>query len=176
MSQLQQHPFPPVWCGDSRILILGSFPSVRSRQEGFYYGHPRNRFWPVLAQVFGESVPMSIEEKKDFLLRHHLALWDVLASCEIAGSSDASVRNPVPNDLCLILKHAEIAAVLCNGTLAGQVYRRFQQPLTGMEAVILPSTSPANAAWSLDKLAKAWKEAVEAALIAGFSSRHRAAK
>lgn len=154
--QTFQHPFPPVVDADSKILILGSFPSVKSREEGFFYGHPQNRFWRMLAALFNEDVPMDIPEKKTFLLRHHIALWDVIASCEIQGSSDASVKNAVPVDMTQVTEIAHIERVICNGALAGKLYRRHLLPLTGLEAVVLPSTSPANANWSLEKLIGIW--------------------
>lgn len=156
------HPFPPVVDEGCRILILGSFPSVKSRKEGFFYGHPQNRFWKLMASVFQEEPPVSIAEKRALLLRHHIALWDVIASCEIRGSSDASVRNAVPVEIGQITRTACISRVLCNGALAGKLYQRHLQPITGMEAVVLPSTSPANAAWSLDRLVEAWRPYLKA--------------
>lgn len=152
------HPFPPVMDNGSRILILGSFPSVKSREEGFFYGHPRNRFWPMLAQIFGEPTPLTIPEKQSLLLRHHLALWDVIASCRIEGSSDASIRDAVPVNIQRVLDTADIRRIICNGALAGKLYQRHLQPLTGIEAAVLPSTSPANAAWDLPRLADAWRD------------------
>ncbi len=151
------HPFPPVIDAHCRTLILGSFPSVKSREQGFFYSHPQNRFWRMLATVYGEDIPASIPEKETMLLRHHLALWDVIASCEITGSSDASIRNAVPVDIAQITAVAPIERVICNGALAGKLYRRHLLPLLGMEPLIFPSTSPANAAWSLDRLVQAWK-------------------
>lgn len=150
------HPFPPVVDKHCRTLILGSFPSVKSREDGFFYGHPQNRFWRVLASVFGEDVPTDIPEKKAMLLRHGVALWDVIASCDIAGSSDASVKNAVPVDIMRVTAVAPIRRVICNGALAGKLYRKHLQPITGIEAMTAPSTSPANAAWSLDRLTEAW--------------------
>ncbi len=158
------HPIPPVYDRHSRVLILGSFPSVRSREEGFFYGHPQNRFWKVLAAVFSAPVPVSVPEKKAFLLSHGIALWDVIARCEITGSSDASVRNAEPTDLSVILQSASIRRVYCNGTLAYDLYRRYQLPVTGLEAVRLPSTSPANAAWTESRLREAWRVITEDAL------------
>lgn len=152
-----EHPFPPVVDATCRVLILGSFPSVKSREEGFFYGHPRNRFWPMLAQVFSEPTPETIPEKKALLLRHHIALWDVIASCSIEGSADATVRDAVPVEIRCVLDAAPIGRVICNGALAGKLYRQHLQPITGMEADVLPSTSPANAAWSLPKLVDAWR-------------------
>ncbi len=155
--QFQAHPFAPVFDPDSRILILGSFPSVRSREEGFYYGHPRNRFWKMLALCFGEPLPVTGEEKRQLLLRHRIALWDVLASCEITGSSDSSIRSAVPNDLRRILDHASIGRILCNGATAGKLCLRYFGEALPCSPVILPSTSPANASWTLERLCEAWK-------------------
>lgn len=151
------HPIPPVFDENSKVLILGSFPSVRSREEGFFYGHPQNRFWKVTSSVFGENTPSGTEEKKAFLLRNHIALWDVIGSCEINGSSDSSIRNATVNDVSLILNTAKIHSVYLNGRKAYQLYQKFMFPLTGREGICLPSTSPANAAWSTDKLTEAWK-------------------
>lgn len=152
----EMHPFAPVVDQDCHTLILGSFPSVRSRQQGFYYGHPQNRFWKLLAAVYQENVPQSIPEKQTLLLRHHLALWDVIASCDIVGSSDASVRHAVPVEVEQITSKARIERVICNGSLSGKLYARYLQPRTGLAAIVLPSTSPANAAWSLERLTDVW--------------------
>ena len=157
------HPFDPVVSPESRVLILGSFPSVKSREQGFYYGHPQNRFWRVLAEVYHEPPPLTIDEKRSLVLRHGLALWDVIASCDITGSSDASVRNAVPVDIARVLRAAGIHAVLCNGALSGKLYAKFLRPVTGMDALILPSTSPANAAWSLPRLIDVWGQALYSA-------------
>ena len=151
------HPFPPLYDRDSKVLILGSFPSVKSREQLFFYGHPQNRFWKVTAAVMEDEVPGTIEEKRSFLHRHHIALWDVIASCEITGSSDASIRNARPNDLTEIFSAADIRAVYTNGGKSFEMYRKYQLPVTGREAVKLPSTSPANAAWSLERLIEAWR-------------------
>jgi len=155
------HPFPPLYNTESRVLILGSFPSVASRSVNFFYGHPRNRFWPLLSDWAGIPVPPDIQGKKELALSHGIAMWDVLASCEIDGSSDASVRNAVPNDLTPILEAASIKAILCNGTLSKTIYDRFMLQKTGIPAVGLPSTSPANAAWSMEKLKNAWYPALD---------------
>ena len=154
------HPFPPVVDENCRILILGSFPSVRSREDGFFYGHPQNRFWRMLAAVYGEPVPMVVETKRALLLRHHIALWDVIASCEITGSSDASVRNAVPVDISRIICVANIERVICNGTLAGKLYQRHLEAVVGLKACVMPSTSPANAVFSLDRLVSVWTDAL----------------
>lgn len=153
-----QHPIAPVYDRYSTILILGSFPSVKSRETGFFYGHPQNRFWRVTAAVFGEAVPETIPEKREFLLRNHVSLWDVIASCEIEGSADSSIKNVVPNDLSGILNTASIRRIYTNGKTADTLYRKYFLPVTGMEAICLPSTSPANAAWSLERLTERWGE------------------
>ena len=150
------HPFPPLYDEHSRILILGSFPSVKSREQLFFYGHPQNRFWKVLASVLDCPVPQSIPEKREMLLKNHVALWDSIGKCEIEGSSDASIEAVVPNDLSPIFTSAEIRQVFCNGRKSWEMYRKYQEELTGMPAVCLPSTSPANASWSLDRLSDAW--------------------
>ena len=155
-----EHPFPPVAGPDSRVLILGSFPSVRSREEGFFYGHPRNRFWPLMAALYGEETPQTIPERRALILRHGLALWDVIASCRIEGSSDASVRDAAPVDIRRVLDAADIRHVVCTGALAGKLYARYLQQAVGLEAVIAPSTSPANAAWSLARLIPVWQDAL----------------
>ncbi len=154
------HPFPPVYDGNSRILILGSYPSVRSRAEGFFYGHPRNRFWATLGGVYGAPTPQTVDEKIAFLHSHRLALWDVCASCEIEGSSDASIRGAVPCDLAPILEKAQIVRVVTNGKTAEKLYRTLILPTTGVEPVGLPSTSPANASMTLPKLIEAWRPAL----------------
>ena len=151
------HPIPPVYDKDSRVLILGSFPSFKSRETGFFYGHPQNRFWKVLASVFQEETPGTIDEKKEFLLRNHVAVWDVIRSCDIEGSSDASIRNVIPNDLQTILSSAGIKAVYVNGKTAFKYYEKYMYPKIQREAKVLPSTSPANAAWNLQRLVDAWK-------------------
>jgi len=152
------HPIPPVFDQNSRVLILGSFPSVKSREEGFFYGHPRNRFWRVMASVFDQELPETIEEKKAFLLRNRVAVWDVIGSCDITGSSDASIRNVKVNDLSLILAAADIEQIYVNGKTAYRYYRRYTEPMIKRSAVPLPSTSPANAAWGIGRLAEAWRE------------------
>ena len=154
---VQKHPFPPLYDEESKILILGSFPSVKSREMKFFYGHPQNRFWKVIASIFDEKIPESIEEKKELILRNHLALWDVIAECEITGSSDASIKNAKANDLSEILDNAPIQKIIVNGKTAEKLYIKYIEPVTGIKAVVLPSTSPANAAWSLERLVDAWR-------------------
>lgn len=151
------HTIAPVYDESSQILILGSFPSVKSREQQFFYGHKQNRFWRVMAAVLDCEVPESIEEKRDMLLSHHIAVWDVIASCEITGSSDASIRNVTPNDLSRILNAADIQAIYTNGSKAYQLYQKYLLEATGRKACLLPSTSPANAGYSLEKLVEAWQ-------------------
>ena len=151
------HSIEPVFDAESRVLILGTMPSPKSREVQFYYGHPQNRFWRVLAAVLGEELPQSVPEKKAMLLRHQIALWDVLAECEITGASDSSIRNPVANDLSVILDHAPVQAVFTTGATAWKLYTRLQKPHTGIEAVRLPSTSPANCAVKMEALTEAYK-------------------
>ena len=154
------HPFPPLYDEHSRILILGSFPSVKSREQMFFYGHPQNRFWRVLATVLGCETPQSIPEKRAMLLSHRVALSDSIARCEIEGSSDASITGVVPNDLTPIFAAADIRQVFCNGRKSHEMYRRYLEPVYGRTAICLPSTSPANAAWSLERLTEAWRDAL----------------
>ena len=151
------HSFEPVYDKDSEILILGTLPSVKSRENNFYYGHKQNRFWKVLAPLLKEPVPETIEEKKAVLLAHRIALWDVIQSCDIKGSSDSSIKNVQPTDIGMILEKTNVTQIYANGNKAGQLYKRYQFPVTGIEATVLPSTSPANAAWSLARLCEAWK-------------------
>ena len=150
------HTFTPVYDERSEILILGTFPSVKSRENNFYYGHPQNRFWRVLAHVLGESVPTDIEEKRALLLRHRIALWDTVAACSVTGSADAGIRDVVPNDISAILRTAPIRAIYTNGAKAHERYRRHILPSTGIEDIKLPSTSPANAAWRFERLCGEW--------------------
>ena len=151
------HPFPPFYRPDSHILILGSFPSVKSREQLFFYGHPQNRFWRVTAAVFEDETPVSIPEKRAFLERNHIALWDSIGKCTIEGSSDSSIRDVVPNDLSIILENAPIAAIFCNGKQSFDCYMRYIYPSLQREATVLPSTSPANAAWNFERLVAAWR-------------------
>ena len=155
-GQRIQHPFGPLFGPDSRVLILGSFPSVKSREQNFFYGHPQNRFWKVIAALYGRDVPATIPEKKELILENGLAPWDSIASCVITGSSDASIREVRANDLRLILDHAPIGAIFCNGRKSHEMYMKYILPVLGQDAECLPSTSPANAQWSLEKLVDAW--------------------
>ncbi len=155
--QHQVHPFPPLFDGDSRILILGSFPSVKSREGQFFYHHPQNRFWRVVSGVLEVETPATVAKKAAMLHHAHIALWDVIGSCRIAGSEDSSIRDVVPNDLSPIFQGADIRAVFCNGGASYGYYGRYARAKTGFETVKLPSTSPANAGWSLDRLLDAWR-------------------
>ena len=151
------HPFPPLFDEDSEILILGSLPSVKSREQMFFYGHPQNRFWPIIAMLLDEPAPNSIEEKKRLVLKHHIALWDTIYSCDIIGSGDSSIKNVVPTDLRPVVQGSKIERIFCNGQTSWKYFHRFQERELGIAATALPSTSPANAAWTIERLAQAWK-------------------
>ena len=151
-----QHEFEPVYDEYSQILILGTLPSVKSRENRFYYGHPQNRFWKLLAYLTQAQIPETIEQKKSFLLEHHIAVWDVIAECDIIGSSDSSIRNVIPNDISRILRDAPIRQIYTNGGTAFKLYEKYCLPLTRQKAIRLPSTSPANAAYSLERLILEW--------------------
>ena len=166
-AALVTHAFEPVYDQNSRVLVLGTMPSPASRQNGFYYSHPRNRFWPVAAQVFEAPLPRTPEEKRVFLLAHRIALWDVLASCVIAGAGDASIRQPVANDLRPILRCADIAAIFTTGAKAHSLYQRWCRPQTGLDDIPLPSTSPANCRCTDQELLRAY------AALARFCGRPR---
>jgi len=155
------HTFEPVYNKDSRILILGSFPSVKSRENNFYYGHPQNRFWKVMASILEEDIPVTIEEKKSMLLKHNIAIWDVIASCSIQGSSDNSIKDVVPNDIKAVVDNSAIERIYANGGKAYELYHRYVEKYSGIKAVKLPSTSPANAAWNLEKLISAWSKLIK---------------
>ena len=155
---LVTHEFDAFFDKDSRVLILGTIPSPKSREQGFYYGHPQNRFWRVLADVLGEEFPQTVEERKGFLKRNHIALWDVLESCEIKGASDVSIRNARPNDMNRILQAADIRAIFATGAKAAQLYKKLCFPECGVEAVRLPSTSPANCGCSYETLREVYSQ------------------
>ena len=156
MKTRLNHPFGPLYDENSRVLILGSFPSVKSREQNFFYGHPQNRFWKVVSIIFEQPVPQTVEEKKQLILSSGLALWDSIASCEITGSSDSSIRNARANDIRIILDSCNIERIYCNGRKSHELYKKYIDPQTGREAVCLPSTSPANAQWTLEKLIEEW--------------------
>ena len=164
-SQKIIHQIPPVWNSESQILILGTMPSPKSREAGFFYMHPQNRFWSVMTEVFGESFKYpnnspdhtaTIAERRDFLLRHNLAMWDVLASCEITGAADSSIKNAVPNDFTEILENSQIHQIICTGKTAYNLWQKNcaakYEPRYNLIAHCLPSTSPANAQWSKERL------------------------
>ena len=157
----QIHPIPPLYNDKSEVLILGSFPSVKSREANFFYGHPQNRFWKVIARIFDEEVPQTIEEKKRLILTHHLSMWDVIAECDIIGSSDSSIKDVVPNDLSVILDNAPIRRIIVNGKTAEKMYNKYTLDKTGIKAVVMPSTSPANAAWNIDRLVAEWEKEIK---------------
>lgn len=161
-----EHPFPPLYNENSRILILGSFPSVKSREQKFFYGHPQNRFWKVMSTLLKEPLPQNIEEKKAMLLRHDIALFDVIRSCEIKGSSDSSIKDVVVNDLSVILDNSKVGTrIFVNGNKARDLYMKYTFPITGIECSVLPSTSPANAAYSIDRLVKIWGDELNRFLL-----------
>ena len=151
------HPFPPLYDENSRVLILGSFPSVKSREEMFFYGHPQNRFWRLTARLFDADEPHTVDEKRVLMLAYHIAMWDTIRSCTITGSSDSSIRDAVPNDLSVILDGSKVRHIFCNGATSYKLYMKYQYKSTGIAAVKLPSTSPANAAFGMDRLAKEWE-------------------
>lgn len=151
------HSFKPLYDKNCKILILGSFPSVKSRQQGFYYGHPLNRFWKVLASILNEDIPLTIDEKRNMLLKNHVALWDSIESCDIKGSSDSSIKNIKINNIEKLLNEAKIKDIYCNGKLSYKTYMKYIYPITKIEAISLPSTSPANARFNLDKLIANWE-------------------
>ncbi len=153
---MPQHPFPPLYDKNSKVLILGSFPSVKSREQMFFYGHPQNRFWKVVSAVMGTDTPVTIKEKSAFLHSNHIALWDVIASCDITGSSDSSIKNVVANDLTEILENADIKQIFVNGKTAEKYYNKYIRDTIGRNAICLPSTSPANAAWNINRLINEW--------------------
>lgn len=151
------HPIPPLYNKDSRVLILGSFPSVKSREQAFFYGHPQNRFWRVISDIFESPVPQTVEDKRRLILSNRLALWDVISECDITRSSDSSIKEVVPNDIGIIIRESNISTIFVNGRTAEKYYIKYTEPKIGRKAVCLPSTSPANAAWSLERLCEEWK-------------------
>lgn len=160
MNNKVLHTIDPIYNSESKILILGSFPSVKSREMQFYYGHPQNRFWKVLARAFGAELPTTIDEKKAFLYENKIAVWDVIHSCEIVGSSDSSIKNVVPNNIGKILENSRVSRIFVNGKKAEELYKKYIQNDVKIEAICLPSTSPANAMWSEDRLAEFWRERI----------------
>lgn len=154
------HPVKPLYNENSKILILGTFPSVKSREAEFFYAHPQNRFWKIMARICGEATPVSVDDKSKLILNNHFALWDVIKSCEITGSADSSIKNVVPSDLSIILNCTKISHIFVNGKKAEALYKKHLEKETGIKAVALPSTSPANASWSEDRLFEFWNHAI----------------
>lgn len=154
------HPLEPLYNEDSKILILGSFPSVKTREYGFFYGHPQNRFWPLMERLFQEELSLDIAERRDFLLKHKIAMFDSIYQCDIIGSSDASIKNVVPSNLSEVFSTAEIKQVFCNGATSYKYYREYHARKSGIHGIKLPSTSPANARYRLDDLEKEWKQII----------------
>lgn len=154
---MTEHPFPPLYDENSRVLILGSFPSVKSREQLFFYGHPQNRFWKVISSVVGGAEPKTIAEKKALLHANKIALWDVIASCEITGSADSSIKNVTANDISEILQTADIQNIYVNGKTAEKYFKKYLESTVHQPAICLPSTSPANAAWSVERLTESWR-------------------
>lgn len=152
------HPFKPVYNTNSKILILGSFPSVKSREINFYYGHPQNRFWKILENIFKEKIENNIEKKKEFLLKYNIALWDTIKTCEITGSSDSSIKNAIPNDIQNLITKTNIKAIFCNGNTSYKLFMKYFKDKINIPIICLPSSSPANAKFSLDDLTNIWKE------------------
>lgn len=150
------HPVEALFNENSKILILGTFPSVKSREAKFFYGHPQNRFWRVMARLCDADIPQTVEDKKNLILDNHFALWDVIHSCDVEGSADSSIKNVVPNDISVILKNSKVSRIFVNGKKAESLYKKYLEKETGITAVCLPSTSPANASWSEDRLTEYW--------------------
>lgn len=155
-TEHQVHTFEPVFDKNSKVLILGTFPSVKSRENQFYYGHPQNRFWRVLAGFIKSDVPQTIDEKKQFLLNNNIAIWDVIRSCDIQNSADSTIKSVEPNDLSVILDNCNIKNIFANGKTAEKLYNKYIKKSIKKEIIVLPSTSPANAAYSLERLIKEW--------------------
>lgn len=152
-----EHPIPPTYNKNSKILILGSFPSVKSREYGYFYGHPQNRFWKVVSLIFEDEFPKTKEDKKEFLLKHKIAAWDVIASCDIVGSSDNSITNVKANNLKEIIENSKVEKIFVNGKKAAELYKKYIEPEIKIAAITLPSTSPANAVYKLERLIDEWK-------------------
>ena len=156
-TEKREHAFEPVFSETSTRLVLGTMPSPQSVKHGFYYSHPQNRFWPLMAVIFERPPFRSVEEKREFALSHGIAMWDVIYSCDIVGSSDSSIKNAVPSDLLSIKETGDLRTVITNGRTSGKMYDKYQKNELGMESLTLPSTSPANAAWSFERLFEEWK-------------------
>lgn len=154
------HPVEPIFNENSKALILGTFPSIKSREMRFFYSHPQNRFWRVMARICDSEIPESVDDKKNLIISNYFALWDVIHSCEIEGSADSTIKNVVPNDLSVILDHSRVDRIFVNGKKAESLYKKYLEKETGIKAIYLPSTSPANASWSEDRLTEYWREQI----------------
>lgn len=154
------HPVEPIFDENSKTLILGTFPSIKSREMMFFYSHPQNRFWRVMARICNQAVPGSVEEKKDLILSNEFALWDVIHSCEIVGSADSTIKNVVPNDISIILNNSKVDKIFVNGKKAESLYKKYLEKEIGIKAIYLPSSSPANASWSEDSLTEYWRKQI----------------
>lgn len=154
------HPFKPIYSKDSKILILGSFPSVKSRQQNFYYAHPQNRFWKLIAKIYKANIPNNIEEKKKLILNNNLAIWDVIKSCEIEGSADSSIQNIEVSDINELINKTDITKVVFNGNKAAESYFKYNKRIENIEYITLPSISPANAQYSFERLYNIWKKEI----------------
>ncbi len=155
------HPLKPLYNQDSKILILGSFPSIKTREYGFFYGHPQNRFWPILEVLFNEELTRDIEQRREFILKNKIALYDSIYQCDIIGSSDASIQNVVPSDLSEVFENADIKQVFCNGATSYKYYKKYHAKKSGIKGISLPSSSPANARYRLDDLVREWSQILE---------------
>lgn len=149
--------FGPVYDADSKVLILGSFPSVKSREQAFFYGHKQNRFWPLMGRLLNTEIPDDIQRRRELMLQSKIALWDVIEECDIIGSSDSSIKNVIPVDIMRILNSADIRGIFCNGNTSYALYMKYLYPISQISAHKLPSTSPANAAWNIERLYEEWK-------------------
>jgi len=149
--------FGPVYDSNSKVLILGSFPSVKSREAAFFYGHPQNRFWPLMGRLLNCEIPPDITGRRELMLRNGIALWDVIEECDIIGSSDSSIKNVLPVDIMSVLNNAQIRRIYCNGGTSFNLFMKYLYPTCRITPVKLPSTSPANAIWTTDRLFEEWK-------------------
>ena len=154
------HPVEPLFNENSKTLILGTFPSIKSREMMFFYAHPQNRFWKVMARICNRDVPKSVEDKTELILSNHFALWDVIHSCEIEGSADSTIKNVVPNDISVILNNSKVDRIFVNGKKAESLYKKYLEKEVGIKAIYLPSSSPANASWSEDRLTEYWSKQI----------------
>lgn len=152
------HPLKPLYNEESKILILGSFPSIKTREYGFFYGHPQNRFWPIMEELFNTKLSTDIDERREFILKNKIAMYDSIFQCDIIGSSDASIQNVIPSDLSEIFAKAKIEKVYCNGATSHKYYKKYHEKKYGIKAVALPSSSPANARYRIEDLVRVWSQ------------------